>query len=146
MSDPILTPCYCPDTPHEHDEFVLVDELPLAAGLAAAQATGLEGIVPALLRNGAIASWNLVDDKGRKVPITPQTIDKRLTWSKSVEFLAEALPRLIELANPGEPANPGPLVSASSAKRNGKPSRGGRTARLTSVKTPSSPEPPEPSA
>lgn len=140
MSDPILTPCYCPDSPHENDEFVLVDELPLSAGLAAAGSNGqLDGIVPALLRHGAIASWNLVDEKGKDLPITPANVDRRLTWNKAVDFLNEALPRLIAMANPG------PLVSTASAKKNGKPSRSGRTASLTSVKTSSSPEPDEPS-
>jgi len=140
MSDPIKTPCYCPDTPHEHDEFFLCDELPMAAGLAAAMSNGqLDGIVPALLRNGAIASWNLVDSEGKPLPITPENVDRRLTWSKAVDFLNEALPRLIAMVNPG------PLVSTVSAKKSGKPSRSGRTDTLTSVKTSSSAEPLEPS-
>ena len=140
MSDPIKTPCYCPESPHEFDEFVLVDELPLSAGLAAAGSNGqLEGIVPALLRNGAIASWSLVGEDGKPLPVTADNVDRRMTWGKSVEFLNEALPKLIAMVNPG------PLASPPSPKKNGKLSRTGRTRPLTSVKTSSSTEPPAPS-
>ena len=142
MSDPIKTPCYCPGKPHENDEFTLADKLPIGAGLAAAVAGvdgGVESIVPALLRHGAIASWNLVDEKGNRVPITPATVDERLTWETATEFLSEALPRLISSVMPT------PLGSAKSAKRTAKSSRSGQIAALTSVKTSSSPTPPTPS-
>lgn len=142
MSDPIKTPCYCIGKPHEFDEFTLADKLPMGAGLAASVAGvdgGVESIVPALLRHGAIASWNLVDEKGNRVPINPSTVDERLTWETATEFLSEALPRLISSVMPT------PLGSARSVKKTAKSSRNGRTAALTSVKTSSSPEPPTPS-
>lgn len=142
MSDPIKTPCYCPGKPHEFDEFTLADKLPIGAGLAAAVAGvdgGVETVVPALLRHGAIAKWNLVDEDGNAVPITPATVDERLTWETATEFLSEALPRLISSVMPT------PLGSAKSARKIARSSRNGQTGGLTSVKTSSSSTPPTPS-
>lgn len=126
MSTPIKTPCYCPNKPHENDEFTLAEELPMGAGLAAAVAGaaggGVEVMVPAMLRNGAIVRWNLVDEEGKELPITAETVDGRLTWATAKEFLNEALPRLVSGLSGV------PLGSAPSPKKTERSSRNGLTA------------------
>lgn len=147
MSDPVLVACHCPGTPHDNDEFTLADELPIEAGIAAASAlAGAEGgnaaavLIGALLRHGAIERWNLVDDEGNPLSISPSTVRERVTWLKGgVELSNAALERYVNKRHLA------PFGLTNSASPNGKSSRSGRTARSTSPKTPSSPKPPEPS-
>lgn len=147
MSDPVVVACHCPGTPHDNDEFFLADELPIEAGIAAAAAlASSEGgnaaavLIGALLRNGAIVGWNLVDDNGDSLPVNPLNISRRVTWLKGgVELSNAALARYVTADSLA------PFGLSSSASRNGTSSRGGRTGRSTSRKTPSSPTPPEPS-
>lgn len=145
MNDPVTTSCHCPGKPHERDEFTLTDDLPIEAGIAAASALASGSnpagrLVAALLRNGAITAWNLVDDEGNAVPVTPETVAERVTWMKGgVELSSAALQRYVN-------SKGAPFGSATSTKKNGKPSGGGRTARSTSAKTPSSAKSPPPSA
>src|SRR5688500_15919108 len=97
--NPVTTACFCPNTPHERDEFHLAEELPIEAGIAAATAlAGADGgsaaavLVGALLRNGAIVSWNLVDDDGDALSVNPANVGKRVTWLKGgVELSSAAL-------------------------------------------------------
>ena len=150
MGDPIKTACHCPGQPHAEDQFQLADELPMAAGLAASgamQESSSEGdllasVIPAMLRNGALARWNLVDDNGNPLPINARTISERLTWVRGREFIEQALPKLIASLN-GES---GPFASPTSRKTNGMSSSGGRTKKRTSRTMSSSPRPLEPSA
>lgn len=139
--DTVTTKCFCPETPHDRDEFTLADgeHLSIDAGLAAAVALSVAGtdatvtdIIGPLLRHGAITSWNLVDGEGNKVPINPQTVGERLTWLKGGLELANAA---IERYVTGKGA---PFGSGSSPKKNVKSLSGGQTARSTSAKTPSS--------
>lgn len=153
MSDshePIKTDCYCPETPHEADEFYLVDaeHLPPEAGIAAANAISSLGaeegltvpggdvaaaLIGAFLRFGAIRRWNLVDDKGNDVPINPGTVRDRLTWVKGGRELSqEALGRYITAKTLT------PFGLSTSVKRTRTSSNSGRTARSTSAKTSSS--------
>ena len=145
----VRTTCHCPGTPHDADLFWLADELPMAAGLAASgamqesssEADLLASVIPAMLRNGALVRWNLVDDDGKPLPINARTISERLTWVKGRQFIEQALPRLIASLN-GESA---PFVSPTSHRMNGTSSSGGRTKKPTSRTTSSSPQLLEPS-
>ena len=147
MSDPVVVACHCPGTPHDNDEFHLADELPIEAGIAAAGAlAGADGsnaaavLIGALLRNGAIERWNLVDEEGDPLPINAVNVGRRVTWLKGgVELSNAALARYVNAAHLA------PFGLGNSEKKNGKSSRGGRTGRSTSRKTPSSPTPPVPS-
>ena len=149
-NEPVKTACHCPEQPHEEDLFYLFDaeHLPIDAGVAAASALSPVGVgnagavlIGAFLRHGAIRSWNLVDEKGENVPINPSTVGDRLTWVKGgVELANAALERYVN------PKTLAPFGLNTSAKRNGKSSPGGRTARSTSAKTRSSSSPPELSA
>ena len=147
MADPVKTACFCPNTPHEFDEFHLADELPIEAGIAAAGALASSDganaaatLIGALLRNGAIRAWNLVDEDGNNLPVNPANVAQRVTWRKGgVELSGAALERYVNAENLA------PFGLTNSGKKNGTPSRGGRTARSTSRKTPSSSEPPAPS-
>jgi hypothetical protein len=141
----IRTVCHCPGTPHDADLFWLAEELPMAAGLAASSATqngvaesdALATVIPAMLRNGALARWNLVDDEGKPLALTPRSIESRLTWVKGGrEFLNEALTQLIAMLN-GEAA---PFASPISRRMNGTSSSGGPTPKRISRTKSSSPQ------
>ena len=155
-NEPITTDCFCPNTPHEKDEFYLVEAeaLPPEAGIAAAAAVGTLGggesvpgtevaaiLVGTFLRFGAIRRWNLVDEKGNDVPINPGTVRNRLTWVKGGRELSNAA--LERYVNDKILA---PFGLNTSAKTNGKSSSSGRTARSTSRTTNSSSSLPVPSA
>lgn len=138
---PVRTACFCPNTPHEQDVYHLVDgeHLPIDAGVAAASALSTVGdgyagavLIGALLRHGAIKSWNLVDEEGEAVPINPRTVGDRLTWVKGgVELADAALERYVIAAG-------APFGSASSPKKNGTSSPVGPMELSTSAKTRSS--------
>jgi hypothetical protein len=142
---PVRTSCFCPGTPHEEDEFHLVDaeHLPISAGVAAAGALSTVGdgnvgavLIEAFLRHGAIQRWNLVDEDGSAVPINPSTVGDRLTWVKGgVELANAALERYVN------PTALAPFGLGTSTKKNGRSSSGGRTAPSTSAKTRSSGSP-----
>jgi hypothetical protein len=146
---PVRTPCHCPNTPHDEDEFHLVDaeHLPIDAGIAAASALSTVGdgnagavLIGAFLRHGAIRRWNLVDEKGEPVPINPGTVGDRLTWVKGgIELANAALERYVNAQTLA------PFGSGSSPKPNGTSSPNGQTADMTSVTTLSSSSLPEPS-
>ena len=147
MADPVKTACHCPGTPHEFDEFTLVDDLPIEAGIAAAASlasadgsNAAAALIGALLRNGAISHWNLVDEDGKPEPVNPANVARRVTWLKGgVELSNAALSRYVNAEHLA------PFGLTSSAKKNGKSSPGGRTARSTSRRTTSSPDTPAPS-
>ena len=95
-----LATCYCPGAPHpDGDRFVLPAELPVEAGLAAVTALGQVGtdgdaaaaLIGAILRNGGIAQWNLVDDEGSPLRINPTNVAARVTWQKGGVELSNAV-------------------------------------------------------
>lgn len=143
-----LSECYCPESPHpDGDIFVLADELPIEAGVAASaalagsrNANAAATLVGALARHGAIESWNLLDKDGDPVPITPDTVAARVTWLKGGVELSNAILTKY-LGNGG-----GPLGLMTSPKTRSSSSRRGPTATSTSRKTSLSSVPQEPSA
>ena len=147
---PVRTRCYCPNTPHEADLIHLhsADSLPIEAGVAAAMALsnagGVDGLsaselIGALLRHGAVSSWNLVDEQGDALPVNPRTVAERLTWTKGgVELANAALQRYVI----DEQAPFGSRISQSPSEPS---SPTGPTDLPTSAKTESSYTPPEPS-
>lgn len=140
---PVRTPCFCPNTPHDNDVYELVDadHLPIEAGIAAATALstlGEEGnagavLIGAFLRHGAIRSWNLVDEEGNRVPVNPQTVGDRLTWTKGgVELSTAALARYVNQTTLA------PFGLTGSQKTNEPSSPDGPTEPSTSPTMPSS--------
>ncbi len=104
MTDPtpreVETACFCPGSPHQRDHFVLPAELPVEAGIAAIgviarlESTGGDAgaaLIGAILRNGGISEWNLVDEEGASLPLTPDNISKRVTWQRGGVELSTAL-------------------------------------------------------
>lgn len=135
------TACYCPGTPHERDHFVLPSDLPIPAGLAAVTALAQVGehgdaaaaLINAILVNGGIAAWNLVDDKGDALPINPTNVATRITWTKGgVELASAAYAQWVNGKNLA------PFGLRQSATPTRASSRNGQTARSTSRKPRSS--------
>lgn len=155
MTDPTprevrLTRCYCPGEPHpDGDRFVLHAELPIPAGIAAISALQqlvgsagdkAAGLINALLLNGGIAEWNLVDDKGHPLPINADNVARRVTWPRGGVELSNAA--FAQWVNGKDLA---PFGLTSSASRTDESSPNGRTATSTSRKTRSSEKLPAPS-
>lgn len=94
----VETACHCAGSPHERDRFTLSADIPIGAGVAvltALQEQGEHGnnaaaLIEALLFNGGITDWNLVDDKGERLRITPDNVASRVTWRKGGAELAIA--------------------------------------------------------
>lgn len=149
-----LRRCYCPQNPHaDGDRFVLHAELPIPAGIAAITALAQVGeagdaaaaLINALLLNGGIAEWNLVDldDKGNPypLPINADNVARRVTWQKGgVELSNAAFAQWVN----GKDLTPFGLTSSRS--RTGESSPNGQTATSTSPRTRSSAKRPAPSA
>lgn len=155
MTDPTprevrLTRCYCPQTPHpDGDRFVLHAELPIPAGISAITALAQVGasgdaaaaLINALLLNGGIAEWNLVDESGNPLPINADNVARRVTWQKGgVELSNAAFAQWVN----GRDLTPFGLTN--SASRTATSSPNGQTATSTSPKTRSSPKRRAPSA
>lgn len=154
MTDPtpreVETACFCPGGPHQRDHFVLPAELPVEAGIAAIgviarlETTGADpgaALIGAILRNGGISSWNLVDAEGETLPLTPANVAKRVTWQKGGVEVSTALYQ--QFVN-GKDLTPFGLTG--SAKPTDDSSPNGQTEPSTSPKTRSSPKPRTPSA
>ena len=154
MTDPTprevrLSRCYCPGEPHpDGDRFVLHAELPIPAGIAAITALAQVGtsgdaaaaLINALLLNGGISEWNLIDEDGNRLPINADNVARRVTWQKGgVELSNAAFAQWVN----GKDLTPFGLTS--SASRTGGSSPNGQTATSTSPKTRSSAKPPAPS-
>jgi hypothetical protein len=82
-------PCACPGSPHSEDRVELRPKLGLAEGvrLQAKVVEAKQNGVDAPTLTGMLAEsylligvkdWNLVDDKGKPVPVTPETIKAHL--------------------------------------------------------------------
>jgi hypothetical protein len=143
----VMTACFCQGKPHDKDRCVLAPELPPRAGIAAASAMYAAGehgdlagaLVEAILVNGAIKSWNLVepDDKGENqpLPVTPDNVAKRVTWNHGAQELSNAIFDQFVTGKSGF------FGSATSPRKNGKPSPPGPTGTSTSRRMRSSPSP-----
>jgi hypothetical protein len=153
MTDPtpreVETACFCAGSPHPRDRFVLPAELPITAGIAAVSAlsqVGRDGdaaaaLINAILVNGGIAEWNLVDEDGNNLPVNPTNVVSRVTWQKGgVELSNAAFAQYVN----GKDLTPFGL--GSSRKRTARSSPNGQTASSTSPKTRSSRKRPAPSA
>jgi hypothetical protein len=145
----VETACFCAGSPHERDRFVLPAELPPRAGIAAVTTLAQVGehgdaagaLIEAILYNGGIKEWNLVDEDGKPLPLTPDNVASRVTWQRGGVELANAV--FQQYVN-GKDLTPFGL--ATSHKTSGKSSRNGQTASSTSPKTRSSSKPHAPSA
>lgn len=153
MTDPttrdVETACHCAGSPHERDHFVLPAELPITAGIAAVTALASVGehgdaaaaLINAILVNGGIASWNLVDSEGKPLPLNPSNVAARVTWSKGgVELSNAAFAQYVN----GKDLTPFGLTT--SRAKTAKSSPNGAMASSISPKTRSSSKPRAPSA
>lgn len=145
-----LTRCWCPGEPHpDGDRFVLAADLPPRAGIAAVTRLAQVGehgdaagaLIEAILYNGGIVSWNLVDDEGKPLPVTPDNVAARVTWQKGGVELSNAAFALYV-----NNADLAPFGLTNSRSSNGASSPNGPTAPSTSAKTRSSSKRPAPSA
>ncbi len=143
----VETACFCAGSPHERDRFVLPAELPPRAGIAAISALAQVGggdaagaLIEAILVNGGISEWNLVDDAGKPLPLNPDNVISHVTWQRGgVELSNAAFAQYVN----GQDLTPFGLTN--SQKRNGKSSPAGPTVFSTSPKTRSSRKRPAPS-
>ena len=143
----VETACFCAGSPHQRDRFVLPAELPITAGIAAVSALAQVGsgdaaaaLINAILVNGGIASWNLVDEEGAPLPVNPTNVARRVTWQKGgVELSNAAFAQYVN----GKDLTPFGLTT--SRKPTARSSPNGQTASSTSPKTRSSSKRPAPS-
>ena len=142
----VRTACHCAGGPHEHDLYTLADKMPIEAGMAVATAmSSREGeynltiLVTEILRHGGIASWNLVDDAGKDLPLTPANVQRRVTWLEGGMELANAA--YAQWVN-GKDLTPFGLGNSPNRKDRRSPT--GRTASSTSRRTKSSSSRPAP--
>ncbi len=144
----VETACHCAGSPHERDRFVLPADLPIPAGIAAVSALASVGpsgdaaaaLINAILVNGGIADWNLVDDQGNRLPINPTNVAARVTWQKGGAELSNAA-----FAQWVVGKDLTPFGLGTSRKRTAASSPNGQTAPSTSPKTRSSRKRPAPS-
>lgn len=153
MTDPtarvVETACHCAGSPHQRDRFVLPAELPVEAGISAISALAQIGdsggdagaaLIGAILRNGGISEWNLLDDEGNMVPLNPSNVSKRVTWQRGGVELSTAV--FQQYVN-GKDLTPFGLTSSLNGTASSSPA--GPTEVLTSPKTRSSRKPRAPS-
>ena len=146
----VRTACHCAGGPHEFDLFTLAEDVPIPAGIAVATALSspsnegeynLAVLVTTMLEHGGIESWNLVDDEGSDLVLSPANVRRRVTWRKGGMELTNAAYKLWvngkDLAPFGLPSSP---------RVKGKSSPTGPTASSTSPRTRSSSKRPAPSA
>jgi hypothetical protein len=150
-----IGPCQCSGTPHEDGDVVeLRERLSLAqgtqvqtviimarnAGQAPEIVTGL--LAEAYLRVGVMA-WNLVDDKGKPLPVTPDTIEERLLSDFSVGTLVSdradelyaatvVLPLVQAAARPSHTTTTNGSTSARNGGSSKRPTRSKRSSTSTS--------------
>lgn len=92
--------CACPNTPHDGDIVYLAPALSMAGGMAA-KAVAMEAITEGRsqvwvqeqladlwIRHGVI-DWNLVDEDGDPIRLTPTTIAAALPYGKGGRLVAE---------------------------------------------------------
>ena len=99
-TDPVevrLAACYCPGTPHEADLVYLAPSISMAGGMAAraAMVAGIEDqivlqemLAQVWIRHGVIG-WNLVDENGQPVEVTPANVIAALPYGKGGRLVAD---------------------------------------------------------
>jgi hypothetical protein len=92
-----LEACFCPNAPHDSDIVYLAPSLSMAGGMAAQSAisAGLtdslklqELLAEVWIRHGVVG-WNLLDEDGDDLPVTPATIAAALPYGKGGRLVAE---------------------------------------------------------
>ena len=93
-----IGPCECPGTPHGDGDLVYLAPVLSARGGMAAQGAindaGTDGVkLQELLwrvyRDHGVTGWNLVDDDGDPVPLTPENVDLALPFGKGGQAVAD---------------------------------------------------------
>ena len=93
-----IGPCECPGTPHGDGDFVYLAPVMSAPGGMAAQAAINDGFADSIrlqemlwrvYRDHGIVSWNLLDDEGEPVPITPENLELALPYGKGGRAISE---------------------------------------------------------
>lgn len=102
-AEPVAVPleaCYCPGTPHEDGDVVyLAPVLSMTGGMAATSvfAAALEGassiaiqemLADIWVRHGVVG-WNLLDEGGKPVELTPSNVAAALPYGKGGRLVAE---------------------------------------------------------
>ena len=92
-----IGPCLCPGTPHDGGDVVYLAPVLSAAGGMAAQgaisdASGdgvlLQELLWRIYRDHGIVDWNLLDEEGDPVPLTPENKTQALPYGKGGELVA----------------------------------------------------------
>ena len=95
--------CLCPGTPHPDGDVVyLTAQLSAPGGMAAQGAIAdaaddgvrLQELLWRIYRDHGIVSWNLLDEDGESVPLTPANIEQALPYSKGGRIVADAADNL----------------------------------------------------
>lgn len=136
--------CSCPGTPHPDGDIAhLRPWLDYASGAEVVAAMGKVGddtsrfaelVGPVLIRRGVVA-WNVLDEKGEPVPVTPAALDG-LRWEDAYELADKAddlygeqiLAPLVKRMN--ESSKAGPTNGSTRPRRSAKPRT--RSARSSS--------------
>lgn len=93
-----IGPCDCPGTPHGDGDFVYLAPVLSAPGGMAAQAAINEGMSDPIrlqemlwrvYRDHGVVSWNLIDNDGDPVPITPENLELALPYGKGGRVVAD---------------------------------------------------------
>ena len=99
-TEPIVVdigPCECAGQPHETDLVYLAPALSMSGGMAAQGAIHASGgdtlrlqelLADIWVRHGVVG-WNLLDDKGQPIPLTPDNIARALPYGKGGRLVAE---------------------------------------------------------
>jgi hypothetical protein len=134
-----LPACYCPGSPHEADLVYLASDLPMVEGTMARALIVDQmqaGVDTVLLQEKlsniwvrCVVAWNLVDESGQPVPVTPDNVKEALPYAKGGMLVADKADDLYsdDVMRP--------LVQASQNS-----SRRGRTGGSTSATRPSTPK------
>ena len=99
-TEPIVVdigPCECAGQPHESDVVYLAPALSMSGGMAAQGAIATSGgdalrlqelLADIWVRHGVVG-WNLLDDRGNDIPLTPDNIARALPYGKGGRLVAE---------------------------------------------------------
>lgn len=99
---PVEIGCPCEGAPHDSDTVNLVPDVSVQMGWAALGVLNesdlrtvgeLGGVLAPIYLHFGIATWSLVDAKGKPLEVTRANIDERLTWG----FAATIIPVASEL-------------------------------------------------
>jgi hypothetical protein len=125
--------CRCPNTPHDGDVVYLAPALSMSGGMAAQGAiheagtdtVRLQELLAGIWIRHGVVDWNLVDEDGDKLALTPDNIARALPYGKGGRLVAERADDLYAED-----------ILAPLAERLRKLSQGGRSGRSTSPRKP----------